>query len=169
MQARISKDDPRFYNVNRDIAHCFGGVAREVAARLEDERWPVLTAYLKEHDVTMDQLGEVCKAFCEFAAGTCDDPDEDMGDTLTRVGWWKVPEPAQVALLSIVGTVMMGYFYRGARDVTIGFDGPCASLQDLRMAGSIAHEYMMAPWWKRWWWHLFGRKKKYVDSRGTTT
>ena len=75
-----------------------------------------------------------------------------------------------------MGTVMMGYFYRGARDVTIGYDGPCASLQDLRQAGSETYEALMtkhreaaeaaaiekAPWWKRWW---LRRNRKYAGNR----
>ena len=149
--------------MNRDLAHCFGDVAREVAGRLEDERWPVLTKYLKDNEITMDQLGEACKAFCEFVAGTADDPNEDMGEALTRVGWYKVPDEAQVALLSIVGTVMMGYFFRGARDVTTGFDGPCSSLGDLRRAGARTHELLTAPRWKRVWWRWFGKPKR--DNR----
>jgi len=166
IQARLSQDDPRFYNVNRDVAHCFESIATEVAARLEDGRWPVLKRYLDEHGVTDEQLGEVCVAFCKFVLGTCDDPAEGMGELLERVGWHNVPEEAQVALCAILGTVMMGVFFRGARDVTMGFDGPCANMKHLAEAGRQAHKWLTMPRWKRWVLRKLLRKKGSDGSNG---
>jgi hypothetical protein len=159
MQARLSENDPRFYNTSRDVAHCFAAIAEEVAGRLEDGRWPVLQKYLDDHGITDEQLGEACAAFCQFVVSTCDNPEEGMGDLLHRVGWHSVPEPAQVAVCSILGTVMMGCFFRGARDVTIGFEGPCADLRNLAEAGREAHEWLTMPRWKRWVYRKLLRRK----------
>ena len=35
LQAQLSKNDPRLYNPNRDVAHNFATVVTEVADRLE--------------------------------------------------------------------------------------------------------------------------------------
>jgi hypothetical protein len=152
VQARLSEADMRLYNVNRDIAHNFGDVVREVAARLEDERWDALAAYLREHEITMDQLGEACAAFCKFVGGACDDPKENMEQVLRRCGWFDVPEEAQIALMAVLGTVLSGYFFAGVRDAAVAEDGgPSVKLRDLREAGRRAHEALTPSRLKRWW------------------
>ena len=80
LQARMSQGDSGLYNPNRDIAHCFGDVVKEVAARLEDERWPELVAILSREGVSMDDLGEACQALCLFVASSTEDPEETMQD-----------------------------------------------------------------------------------------
>lgn len=149
LQARASEWDHRLYNVNRDVAHNFGDVMREVAGRLEDERWPVLVDVCKTHGVTQDDLGRACEAYCLFVAAATEDKREGMTACLTRSGWYAVPEVAQVALMAIMGTVISGYYWVGVREATIGGQGPCASCQDLREAGRRCSQLMLVPWWRR--------------------
>jgi hypothetical protein len=160
LQARMSEGDQRLYNPNRDVAHNFSTVVGEVADRLEEERWPAITAYLKDQDVTEEQLGAACKAFIEYVAGACDSPDEKMTEVLTRVGWYKVPEPAQVAYMAYLGTVMSGVYFVGAREATLGGEGPCDNLEDLRKAGRECHKAMTVPKWRRPVYRLFRRLGK---------
>jgi hypothetical protein len=151
LQARMSEGDPRLYNVYRDVAHNFGDVMREVAARLEDGKWEAVKQYLDKEGVTMEQLGEACKAACIFVQTATQQKDEKMGPALVRSGWWNVPEPANVALCAIVGTVMFGYFWAGAREATIKGAGPCDNYQDLRARGEECARIMMLPWYKKKW------------------
>lgn len=154
LQARMSEHDDRLYSPARDVAHCFADVMREAAARLEDERWAALAALLKKEGVTQEELGAACQAACLFVASAVDSPKEKMGECLARCGFWKVPEAANIGLMAIVGTVMMGYFWGGAHEATMGGKGPCLKAQDLRALGAQCHEAMTAPRWRRWLWAL---------------
>ncbi len=149
LQARMSENDPRLYNVYRDVAHNFGDVVREVAGRLEDNRWPIVGVILKEHKITEDQLGQACEAFCKFVASSVDVPKERMNDALARCGWYNVPEAAQVAYMAYLGTVISGYFFAGVREATLGGVGPAQNYQDLREAGGRTAKLMTAPRWRR--------------------
>lgn len=152
-QARASEWDQRLYNVNRDVAHNFGDVMREVAARLEDDRWETLSFMLErvgwKGELKQEALGQACEAYCLFVMTTADNPKESMGAALARVGWNDVPEPAQVALMAIMGTVLSGYFWAGAREASIQGVGPCLTYQDLRDAGRRAAKQLLIPRWKR--------------------
>lgn len=145
----MSEGDPRLYNVNRDVAHNFGDVVREVAARLEDGRWPVVGQLLARYQISEDQLGEACKAFCTFVASAVDVPKERMNEALARSGWFHVPEAAQVAYMAYLGTVMTGYFYAGVREATLQGVGPAQTYQDLRAVGARSSKILTAPRWRR--------------------
>ncbi len=142
LQARMSESDQRLYNPNRDVAHCFGDMVREVAARLEDERWPIVKDVLEKYNVTQDQLGQACEAFCNFVSSSMDTPKERMNEALARCGWFNVPDSAQLAYMAYLGTVVSGYFYAGIREATLDGVGPAQSLKDLRDAGSRSAKAM---------------------------
>lgn len=149
LQARMSENDPRLYNVNRDVAHNFGDVVREVAGRLEDARWPIIAEICKHYNVTEDQLGLACEAFCKFVASSVEVPKERMNEALARCGWFNVPEAAQVAYMAYLGTVMAGYFYAGVREATLAGVGPAQTYQDLREVGSRASKLLTSSRWRR--------------------
>lgn len=150
MQARMSADDQRLYNANRDVAHCFATAVTVVAARLEDAQWPAIEEYLKANGVSDDELGEACAAFIRFIQGSSDNPKEKMADVLCRAGWMDVHDVAQVAYMATLGTVMAGIFFHGVREATVtGFEGPLAKLGDLQAAGSRASKLLSMPRWKR--------------------
>lgn len=151
MQARASEWDHRLYNINRDVAHNFGDVMREVADRLESGRWPVLAEIMEHYKVSQEDLGRACEAFCVFVMSAADDRKERMGACLTRSGWYDVPEHAQVALMAILGTVMSGYYWSGAREATLGGVGPCLTYTDLRERGNQCAKLMQIPRWRRLW------------------
>ncbi len=149
LNARMSEGDPRLYNTNRDLAHCFADVARETAARLEDGRWAALRDLLKEKGVTDEQLGVACQAACLFVVSSTENPKEKMGECLLRAGFWDGPELANIAYMAILGTVVMGMFWSGVHEVTLGGQGPTMTCQDLRELGKLCHEKMTMPRWKR--------------------
>lgn len=149
IQARISEIDPRLYNVNRDVAHNFADVMREVADRMEKGRWEELTELLKKAGVTDEQLGRACEAACNFVRTATVDKKEDMRASLVRCGWFDVRPEAQMAVCSLIGTVAMGYFYHGVKEATMNGVGPTATCQDLREAGARAAAAMSTPRWRR--------------------
>ena len=77
-----------------------------------------------------------------------------MGELLTRLGWFDLPEEAQIAICSLIGTIVMGYFFAGVREATLGGVGPAQGLGDLRDAGEKAHRTIITPRWKRRWFKL---------------
>jgi hypothetical protein len=153
----MSESDPRLYNPNRDIAHCFGPVMMEVAGRLEDGKWKVLDDLLVEKGVSKDDLGKACEAFCKFVQSACDNKNEKMGECLERSGFWQVSELANVALCAYLGTVIAGIFWAGVREVTLGGRGPCNELSDLQAAGARSHALMTKTPFGRWWWRVKDR------------
>ena len=164
LQARLSQDDRRLYNTNRDVAHCFGDMMREVAARLEDERWKDLADLLKREMVGMDELGEACEAYCLFVASSVEDPKETMEEALHRTGWFKMSHTAQVAVMAMLGTVVSGYFFHGVREATLGGEGPASTLQDLRASGSRCSRLLRMSPIRRWWASKVVRLKRILRS-----
>jgi len=162
----MSQSDPRLYNPNRDIAHCFGDVMREVADRLEDERWEELSAILKREGVCMDDLGDACAALCVFVASSADNPKENMFDSMDRCNWFKASPGAQVAVMAILGTVVSGYFFHGVRESTLGGDGPTSTLQDLRERGEKCSHLMQMSRTRRWVTRRFSWVKRLFGGEG---
>lgn len=167
IQARMSKEDPRLYSVNRDVAHNFGDVMQIVADRLEGEAWPELAELLKRHNVTQDELGEACKALCLFVCQATDVPKENMLDCLTRHGWFKIQPEAQIAITAVLGTVILGYYFAGVREATLGGEGPVLRYQDLAQRGAECARNMTMPKWRRWFYGLGVRlQRSYNALRG---
>lgn len=164
LQARQSEWDNRLYNVNRDVAHNFGDVVREVAQRLEDGHWPHLKAMLERDGITEDDLGKACEGFMLFVASAVEHPKERMEACLRRCGYLDAPESAQVAYMAILGTVMAGYYWVGAREATISGTGPCLTYQDLREAGKRSSQILSMPKWQRRWYQLRQRVTAVMDA-----
>ena len=156
LQARLTENDPRLYNVNRDLAHNFGTIAKIVAARLEDKAWPELAQIMEHHDVTMDELGEACQAYCLFLGSQMEVPEgekipsADMEALLTDAGWFKVRPAAQVAFMATLGTVVTGIHFAGIREATLAGEGPAMTLQDIAARGREVADFLALPRWRRW-------------------
>ena len=159
LQARYDQHDPRLYNANRDVAHCFGSTMDEVLERALNLKWPALRDYLKEKGVTDAELGRAVCALSTFVA-TNDVPKESMSAALTRSGWYDVSDPAMVGVTSILGTVMMGYFYTGTKEATLGGNGPCLTYRDLQRAGHECAQLMAIPRWQRPWYRFKARLER---------
>lgn len=154
MQMRASADDERFYDPNRDLAHCYDQVLMEVAKRLEAGTWSPLSEYLEQHGIDQDQLGEACRAYCDFIVHTTDDQRETLEAVLKRVGWFEIPEPAQVAYVAYIGLVITGMFFKGRRDATLLDEQRISSPVHLRHYGRRSAKIMTMPRWRRWIYYL---------------
>ncbi len=149
LQARMSEGDPRLYSPSRDVAHNFQSVMEIVAARLEDGAWPELDAHLKENDISMDDLGEACAAFCSFVANSVNTPEASMQEAMEAAGWFKCKTLAQTALMAVLGTVYAGIHFHGVREATLGVNGPAATVHELAETGSNFLAIVRVPRWKR--------------------
>ena len=149
LQARMTENDPRLYNVNRDLAHNYKQILELVAARLEDGTWKELDGILKENDVTMDDLGEACAAFCRYVASATTEKKASMFEGLEQAGWFECKPLAQAAYLAVTGTVVAGIAHRGIREATLGEDGPALRVGDLVKAGDKCLTSLRIPRWKR--------------------
>lgn len=149
LQARMSEHDPRLYNVNRDVAWNFKEIITEVAGRVEDGKWEPLNQLMQEKGITPEQQGEGIAAICRFVAGATDIKKESMGVCLQRCGFYDIPDYAQVAIMAYLGTVILGVYWHGAHEATMGGVGPCATYQDLADAGAKCHKLLALPKWRR--------------------
>ena len=150
MNARMTSNDPRLYNPSRDVAHHFVDVAKEVVKRVEHpERWPALQRHLEQFGITDEQLGLACKAFVDFTASAVQKPEETMQDALKRVGWDDVQEDAILGVMGVLGSIMMGIYWTGCRETTMGGEGPGMDAQKLVSEGTKIATIMTIPRWRR--------------------
>ena len=131
IQARMTANDPRLYNPSRDVAHNFQHVMELVASRLEDQTWPELDSLLRREEVTLDDLGAACGAYCTYLASAKTDPLLAMHSSLEQCGFFKCKPAAQVAVLALIGTCYAGIQYAGIREATLGGEGPMQTVGDL--------------------------------------
>lgn len=152
LQARMSQADPRLYSTDRDLAHNFGDVMRETAARLEDGRWEPVKKYLEAAGVSPDDVGEACAALCLFVGNAAACPGDTMATAMARAGWFgdKVKPEARVAVMAVLGTVVTGYYFAGVRHATLDGRGPTDLMADLRAAGGRSCRLLFLPAWRAW-------------------
>ena len=157
LQARFQEHDPRLYNVNRDLAHNFKEVLELTAARLEDGTWPELDELLKQNDVTLDDLGEACVAFCTYVASAATDKQASMLESLTNAGWFECKTGAQAGYMAVLGTVLAGVAHRGIREATLDEEGPALKVGDLVGAGDKCLQAIRTSTWRRYWLSIKSR------------
>jgi hypothetical protein len=150
LQARMSAEDRRLYNPSRDVAHNFQQVMELVAGRLEDRDWVELNKILHRENVSMDDLGEACGAYCQYLANTVNSPNLSMFNSLEQSGFFKCKPAAQVAVLAMIGTCYAGMHYVGIREATIAKEGPMQTIGELVKHSEQFRRYIGMPRWKRW-------------------
>lgn len=155
MQARMTQNDPRLYNVNRDVAHNFDGVIQEVARSIETNRYKPLGVLAKADGVTDEELGRACQALCLFMGVQADEPKESMAQCLERCGFLAVHPTARVIVMAYLGNVTLGYHWAGVREATMSKAGPALTYKQLRWFGKAMTLAMSMPPWKRrlYRWH----------------
>jgi len=149
LQARLSENDPRLYNINRDLAHNYKDILELVAARLEDGTWDELDAHLADNQVTMDDLGEACASFCRYVGSAATDKEATMHEGMEAAGWFECKPLAQAAYLAVMGTVVAGIAHRGIREATLDEDGPALRVGELTEAGDKCLAMLRVPKWRR--------------------
>lgn len=151
LQGRMTANDPRYYNPNRDVAHNFVDIMSRVSARLEDNQWPELGEILEREAVTIDDLGEACAAYCTFMGTAPAEGDNQvtMAESLRNAGFFACKPGAQVAIMAMLGTVYAGVAYQGIREATIGDSGPLKDIHALLDSAEELRKYIYMPTWKR--------------------
>ncbi len=150
LQARMSENDPRLYSVNRDVAHNFKEVMEHVLDRLQQRKWSELEEFLTMAKVPDEEVGKAFDALCLFIGRAQEDMRVSFQDSLERSGWNQCHPGAQVAVMAILGTVILGYHWTGVREATLGGEGPALGLQELARQGGQLARYLAMPRWKRW-------------------
>jgi hypothetical protein len=154
IQARMTAEDKRLYNPSRDVAHNFQQVMHMVAARLEDNKWPELDQLLKRENVSIDDLGEACCAYCTYIASAATDPKMSMFESLNKAGFFKCKPAAQVAVLAMIGSCYAGIQYAGVREATISGEGPLQTVADLMKYAEEFRKYAGMSSLRRWYERL---------------
>lgn len=162
LQARMSEADPRLYNVNRDVAHNFKEVMTHVFERLQNRLWPELDALLEKEEVTDAEVGAAFDALCKFIGNAQEEMRVDFKEAMTRSGWFSCKPEAQVAVMAILGTVILGYHWAGVREATLGSEGPALRLQDLVKQGDATAKFLAKPRWRRRFSLLLDRLRRTV-------
>lgn len=145
VQMRLSKQDGRLYNPNRDIAHCFPAIAKETVRRLN----VLLTSdspiakYVKDKNVTNEELSNACNAFVQFVVNGHDPVMNTMEKSMQATGWMDLRPEVQFIVPSVVGIICMGVFWQGVRDSTFDGDGPASNIQDLLAIGKDAADILL--------------------------
>jgi len=150
IQARMSPEDKRLYNPSRDVAHNFQQVMTLVAERLEDAKWPELDELLKRENVSIDDLGEACGAYCTYIANGVNDPKLSMFESLDKSGFFKCKPAAQVAVLAMIGSCYAGIQHVGIREATVNKDGPLQTVASLMQHAEEFRKYTGMSRWRRW-------------------
>ena len=163
-------DDTRLYAPNRDVAHNFPFVIEKVFNDIVNFRWYCANKYMDEHKITADDAVKAVDAFVTFMRSAVDNPNEDMVSCLERSGWFSVSDAMQLVLMANIGRVMTGIFFNGAREATLGGEGPCQHMQDLIAAGELSMKLLRMTSWQRLRWHVAARLKGvYVAITGKRT
>jgi len=131
LQARMSSSDPRLYNPSRDVAHNFQQVMELVAGRLEDRVWPELDSVLDREQITLDDLGAACGAYCCYLASAAQEPELSLFEGLKKSGFLDCKPAAQVAVMAHIGACYAAIQYAGVREATINGEGPLMTVTDL--------------------------------------
>lgn len=145
----MNEADPRLYNVNRDVAHNFRQVMERVFNRLQQRLWPELESLLSAHQVTDREVSQAFDALCKFIGGAQDNMRVEFQTALAQAGWFKCRPEAQVAVMSVLGTVILGYHFAGVREATLGGEGPALTLTTLASKGEELAAFLAIPRWKR--------------------
>lgn len=160
INARMSPQDPRLYNVNRDLAHNFEFIINNVALCIEQGRWGALTRLAREHGVTDAELGKACSILCVFVAVQADNPKESMAACLARCGFLDLNEISRVIVMAYLGNIVLGIHHNGVREATLGGVGPAQTYKQLAQAGANLTLIMDMPRWKRRWYKFKQRAQR---------
>jgi hypothetical protein len=141
MQMKVSSADPRIYNPDRDVAHNMRFVATKLAEWLDRDRWDAVGEYIAFKKLSRDDTARALQALLLFIATTVQDKKEDITQAMERSGWNKVPKAAQLVIMAHLGTLMTGMYFVGARQATLGGEGPCSDVRELvALADDIARQ-----------------------------
>lgn len=143
------------YAPSRDLLYIYPDVLRNVADRLEDAPFKPLHDWLKERDVTLDDLGEAAGCYCKYMNAAHQGVERTMWDILEKSGWNQCKWEARVAYMFYVGILMTGVFFKGVRDATPEGGETISQVKALIAAGRQFDAYLSLSWFEKWLYRRF--------------
>lgn len=163
LQARMNQQDPRYYNVNRDVAHNFGEVMKILAERMEAGGWDTVQALATGNGLTDEELGKACQSLCNFVEGHME-YKESMSAGLGRSGFLSVHPMARLIVMAWLGNITLGMHWAGVREATIGGSGPAMTYKDLAARGAECAKLMTMGRWQRRWFTVKHRVRRVLQA-----
>ena len=140
--------DRRWVDPSRDLAHNFPTLMTKAAELIDGDRWPVFRKYLSDNKISIDDLGEVMVALARFTMTSLEKPEESMDDCFRRAGCYDVRQPAMLAYLACIGSVVLGGVFIGRREAFMG-EGTVEHPYNLETAAKRFRLLMGIPPWRR--------------------
>lgn len=123
------------YAPQRDVAHLFVPVMRQVAAWVEDGTWNELSSFMTKYSVTPEMVAEACGKMCQSIGTAAEHPTETCRESIQRTGFLDEPEESQLIVLACIGAMFVGIQHSGIREATLDGEGPLMEAKDLIAAG----------------------------------
>ncbi len=165
LQIRPQEGDKRFYDPNRDFAHCFPAIAQEVAHRIDSNKWPALVNYLEAKGVEIEDLEKTFTAVHKFILSATDNPKESLEDCLRRSGYLQLRSEAQFAYLAVMGGVIMGCFFSGRRHAYLGADTMDMPYSIVTYGRRLSLIFSMPPWRRKLYFAWRSVKRSFRSFR----
>ncbi len=165
LQLRPRGTDAIPYAPARDIVYIMPDIARVAADRLEDRRFEAMHSWLDAEDITLDDLGEACGAFCRFMTTAHENPDESMDDVLKRAGWYDVKPPARVAWTFYTGAQLTGMFFNGVRNALLEGEETLLDVRRLSHVPVHVHRTFLMSRKRYFWYRIWHSIKRWVPFR----
>lgn len=154
------------YAPGRDIVYLYPHVVEKVEQQLYLGAYAPLAEWLKEKGVTEDEMAETVRCYCLFLNAAHKNPEQSVEDVLHQCGFIDCSEPAQIAFMFYIGTIMTATFFKGIRDVVeLGAETTPEVKGLLSMTDRVSRYFRRGPvgrWWARMkakWYH---RHKRYT-------
>jgi hypothetical protein len=140
------------YSPTRDILYLFPAVMQTaVEAAIEKKPWPDLAQWLKEHDITDEEIASGFSAYIAFITSAADSYGKPMTEAMQDSGWLGLRWQVRVAVMFYISYVLSGTIYKGAQDA-VDDEHKIPTLANLIEAGKELDSYVRLPKWKRWWY-----------------
>ena len=128
------------YAPQRDVAHLFVPVMRQVAAWIEDGTWDELSSFMTKYAVTPEMVAAACGKMCQSIGSAAEHPTETCRESIQRTGFLDEPEEAQLIVLACIGAMFVGIQHSGIREATLDGSGPMVEAAELIESGKRLFE-----------------------------
>lgn len=144
IQARMSANDQRLYNPNRDVAHNFSGVVERLIDNYDNRGWAELRDFTDANGITDEDIANTLNSFVTAILYSKDKDKKNLSvhAALKDSGFFEQKLLAQVTIMSLLGQIYTGMHYVGIREASLGSEGPMYELDSLLDAAMTLREKM---------------------------
>jgi hypothetical protein len=143
----------------RDLAYLWVEIYKNTVAKLSDERSPEVTKWLRDHNVTREELAEATHAFGRFIDAALEHREKYMAECLEQSGWFNVRMEVQLAFSAYMGGSLLPLVFTSIRDVhlekTTASPVTVSTYETLISGMRAFTAYSVWPRWKRWLYRHF--------------